>query len=106
MSLRLLPRDSAAFFVEAGGVDELHLAAPGRGFAFAEQPDVGGDAGVVKDVVGQGYDGIEVVVFQDVAADLGGAAARVAGEEGGAVLDDAALPCGLRWARAVWRKSI
>ena len=91
----LVAQGLAAFFVQAGGIDELHLAAPGFGLVLAEQPDIGGDAGIVKNVVGQGDDGVEVVVFEDVAAYLGGAAARIAGEEGRAVLDDGRAAFGL-----------
>ena len=75
----------------AAGVDELHLAAPGGGFAVVDEPDVGGDAGVVEQVVGHGHDGVEPVVFEDVLADVARAAARVAVEQRRAVEDDGEL---------------
>lgn len=79
----LVAQGLAPLFVQAAGVDELHLArAASAGLLVGEQPDIGGNAGIVKDVVGQGDDGFQQVVFQDVFADVGGAAARVAGEEG------------------------
>ena len=85
----LVAQGLAPLFVQAAGVDELHLArAAGAGLLVGEQPDIGGNAGIVKDVVGQGDDGFQQVVFQDVFADFGGAAACVAGEEGRAVVND------------------
>jgi len=33
------------------GVDQLHAAAPVGGFGIGQQPDTGGDAGVVEQVV-------------------------------------------------------
>lgn len=77
----------AKLFVEVGGVDELDFAATGFGFVVAEDPDVGGDVGVVEDVVGQLDDGFEEVVLDEVLADVAGAAASIAGEESGAVVD-------------------
>ena len=59
------------------------------GLAVAEQPDVGADAGIVKDLLRQGDDGLQPVVFHDPAADLRLARACAAGEERGAIHDDA-----------------
>ena len=42
----------AEFAVGARSVDELHFAAAVRGFGVGEDPDVGGDTGVVEEVVG------------------------------------------------------
>ena len=69
------------------GVDQLHAAPPRRGLGVGQQPDVGGDASVVEQVIRQLDDGVQQVVFDDVAADVGFAAARVAGEQAGAVVD-------------------
>ncbi|MNR38750.1 hypothetical protein D3C85_1568810 [compost metagenome] len=41
------------------GVDQLHAAAPAGGFGIGQQPDIGGDAGVVEQVVRQLDDGVE-----------------------------------------------
>ncbi len=59
-----------------------------RGLAVGEHPDVGGDAGVVEQLLGQRDDGLQPVVFQYPAPDFAFATARVAGEEGRAVHDD------------------
>jgi hypothetical protein len=58
------------------------------GLPVAQDPDVGGDAGVVEELLGEGDEGLEPVVLQDPAADLALAAAGVAGEQGRAVHDD------------------
>ena len=52
------------------------------------QPYIGGDAGVVEAVVGQLYNGIQPVIFDQIAANLAGAGTCVAREQAGAVLDD------------------
>ena len=52
------------------GVDQLHLALAMLGLAVGEHPDVGGDAGVVEEVQGQGDDRFEPVVLDDPAADV------------------------------------
>ena len=44
--------------------------------AVGHDPEVGGDAGVVEELVGQGDDGLQPVVLDDPAADLGLARAR------------------------------
>ncbi len=63
---------------------------PRRGafFAVGQNPEVGGDAGVVEELVGQGDDRFEPVVLDDPTADFRFAAAGVAGEERGAIEDD------------------
>ena len=91
-----LERDLAALGAEAlaqqgperGGVDELHPAAPRGPLPVREHPDVGGDAGVVEELLGQGDERLEQVVLENPAANLALAAARVAGEERRAVHDD------------------
>ena len=89
MLLRLLPRLFFILHEELAGVDELDLALALRLLAVGEHPDVGGDAGVVEELVGQGDDGLQPVVLDDPAADVALAAAGVAGEERRAVEDDA-----------------
>jgi hypothetical protein len=64
-------------------VDELHLALAVVGLAVGHNPDVGVDARVVEHLVGQGDDGFEQVVLQQVAANLALARARCPGEAGG-----------------------
>ena len=80
-----------------GSVDKLHLASAVRRLAVAEHPDVGGDAGVVEHVERQGDDGFQPVVLDNPAANVALALARVAGEEGTAVvhLGDAAAQRGI-----------
>ena len=94
--LLAVERDLAALVAEAlaqraperRGVDELDAAAPPGPLAVGEHPHVGGDAGVVEELLGQGDERLEQVVLEDPAADLALAAARVAGEERRAVHDD------------------
>ena len=71
-----------------GGVDELHLPRAVGGLVLVQHPDISADAGVHKHIGAHLHDGVQPVVFQNVAADLAGAAARVAGEQGRAVLND------------------
>ena len=87
--LRLLPRLFSIFTKNAARVDELDLALALGFLAVGEHPDVGGDAGVVEELVGQGDDGLQPVVLDDPLADVALAAAGVAGEERRAVEDDA-----------------
>ena len=56
--------------------------------AVGQHPDVGGDAGVVEELLRQGDDGFQPVVLQNPAADFALAAAGIAGEERRAVHDD------------------
>ena len=89
ISLRLEPRLLRIFCQKLRGVDELHDALAVVGLAVGEHPDVGGDAGVVEHVGGQRDDGLDQVVLQHVAADLGLAGAGAAGEQRRAVEHDA-----------------
>ena len=73
---------------KVGGVDQLHLTLPFCRFAIAQHPDVGGDAGVVEELLRQGNERVEQVVLQHETPDLALAAAGVAGEEGRPVHDD------------------
>ena len=65
----------------------MHLALPMRGLAIGQHPDIGGDAGVVKHVERQGDNGLQIIVFDDPAADIALALPGVAGEQGTAVVD-------------------
>ena len=60
-----------------------------RLLAVGEYPEVGRDAGVVKELVGQRDDGLQPVVFDDPLADVALAAAGIAGKKRRAVEDDA-----------------
>ena len=71
----------AELFVELGGIDELDLALAVLGLLVGEHPDVGGDAGVVEDVVRELDDGFQQVVLDEVLADVTGTAAGIPGEE-------------------------
>ena len=71
------------------GVDQQHLALALLRLAVRHEPQVGRDVGVVEHVRRQGHDRVQVVVLQDVAADLRFAAAGVAREQRRAVVDQA-----------------
>ena len=73
---------------ERRGVDELDLAAPLGPFPVREHPDVGGDARVVEELLGQCYQRFEQIVLENPAANLTLTAAGVAGEERRPVHDD------------------
>src|SRR6266545_5468599 len=74
----LLRADQLALFAEAlahldpqfAGVDELNLAAACGALAIREDPEVGRDAGVVKELVRQSDDRLQPVVLDDPAPDL------------------------------------
>ena len=66
---------------ERGGVDQLYLAPALRRLAVGQQPHVGGDAGVVEELLRQRHQYFEHIVLQDVAADFALAAAGVAAEQ-------------------------
>jgi hypothetical protein len=74
--LALAAQALAHLLPHAAGVDQLHLALARFGLAVADDPDVGGDAGVVEHVGGQADDGLTQVVLQHVAADFALAASR------------------------------
>lgn len=84
----LLAEGAAHLVGGVRGVDELHLALAGCGLAVRDDPDVGADAGVEEELIGQGDDGLDEVAREEPAADLALAAPGVAGEEGRAVEDD------------------
>ena len=76
---------------EARAVDQLHLASPLLRLAVGDEPDVGEDAGVVEKLVRQGDDGVEPVVLDDPAPDIGRAGPGIAAEQGRAIEDDGDL---------------
>ena len=68
--LALAPEAFPHFLPVAAGVDELDFALSVLGLAVADDPDVGADARVVEHVGGQGDDGLDEVILQQVPADL------------------------------------
>ena len=79
-----------------GCVDELHLALSMLGFSIGEHPDIGGNAGIIEKIERERDDGLQPVVFDDIAADIALALPCIAGEKGGAVVylgDPAAKRC-------------
>jgi hypothetical protein len=91
ISRRLLPRLLGICVQNGltGDIQEPHLARGLGGLAVAQNPEVGLDAGVVEELLGQADDGVEPVVLQNPAADFALAAAGLAGEQGRAVEHDA-----------------
>ncbi len=83
----LLAQVLAQGAIPGGGVDELHAALPVGGFAVAQQPDVGGDAGVVEHVQRQGDDRLQPVILDDPAPDVALPLAGIAGEQRRTVVD-------------------
>ena len=102
-----LGADGLAPGLEAmAGVDQLHLARPMEGLVLAQDPDIGGDARVHELVRGELDDGVQPVVLQNIAADLAGAAAGVAGEQGRAVLDDGHFAVGSQFGETIQHKEL
>ena len=85
-SRRLAPRLLRSRVQNA--VASMSWTRPRRPLAVGEHPDVGGDAGVVEELLGQGDERLEQVVLENPAANLALAAARVAREQRRAVHDD------------------
>ena len=96
----------ASRFIATAGVDQLHLARAAGGLVLRAYPDISGNARVHELVVAELDDGVEPVVFEDVAANLAGAAARVAGEERAAVLDNRHLAIGRELREAVQHEKL
>ena len=71
----------ATLLVAVGRVNELHLAAAVGGLVLAQHPDIGGNAGVHKLVSGKLNNGVQPIVFQDILADVAGAAPGIAGKQ-------------------------
>ena len=74
---------------EVAGVDELDSATALLFLPVRQNPDVGGNAGVVEKLVGQGDNRLQPVVLDDPLADVGFAAPGVARKQRRAVEDDA-----------------
>ena len=70
-------------------VDQLNLALAFGGFLVGKHPDVGRNAGVVEHAFGQGDDGLQKIVLENVATDLAFTTARATRKQGRAVEDDA-----------------
>ena len=68
-------------------VDELDLAFTRRELLVGDNPDIGGDAGVVEKLVRQGDDGLQPVILDDPASDFTLARACTPGEQWGAIED-------------------
>ena len=75
--------------VEIDRIDELHFAFALALLAVGHDPDIGADAGVVEELIGEGDDGFQPIVLNDPAADFAFAGAGIAGEEGRSIEDDA-----------------
>ena len=73
---------------EPGAVYQLYLAPPSLQLAVRQDPDIGGDAGVEEEFVGQRDDALQPVVFDNPFSDVALAAAGIAGEHRGTVQDD------------------
>jgi hypothetical protein len=67
--------------VETGCVDELNLILAGFGFLVGQHPNIRADASAEEDIGRQGDNGLDVVIFQQPAADLAFALAGVADEQ-------------------------
>ncbi|MCY1305563.1 hypothetical protein D9M70_553750 [compost metagenome] len=83
----LLAQVLAQLLVKVGGVYQLHFAAPLLILLVGQQPDIGSDASVVEQVVGQLDNGFEVVFLDEVAADVAFAPTCVPGEQGRTVVN-------------------
>ena len=55
---------------KAGGVDELHLARPPGRLAIGDNPDIRGDAGIVKQVGGQRHNRFQPVMLDNPLAKI------------------------------------
>ena len=82
-----VPQVFPKFLKTPGGINELDFSFFPVCFIVGQQPDIGGDSGVVKQIVGQLDDGFQQVVFNDVAADIAFTASRIPGEQTGPVMN-------------------
>ena len=73
--------------VSLGRIDELNLIHVVPLLLVGDEPNIGGDAGVVEDVIRQLNDGFHQVAFYQMAADIALTAAGVSCEEGGTVVN-------------------
>ena len=72
-----------------------------RGLVLGDNPDVSGDAGIVEAVVGELHNGVQPVVFNQIAANFRLTGTSVPGKQGGAVLDDGHATLRLQLGQAV-----
>ena len=79
--LALVPERLAHLLPLVAGVHEHDLVLERGPLAVGQDPEVGGDAGVVEELVGQGDDAFEVVHLQDPLPDLRLARLGGAGEQ-------------------------
>ena len=87
-AIAFVPKVFWLFLELLARVNQHHAPAMAGGLVVSQQPDVGEDAGVVEQLVGQHDDGVEPVVLQNPAADFALARAAVAVRERRAVEDD------------------
>jgi hypothetical protein len=60
----------AQLLVSLRGINELYLAATSFLFVVGQNPTVGGNAGIVEDIVWELDNGIDKVILQQIAADV------------------------------------
>ena len=73
---------------DAGGINQLHIALAFRALVLGQNPDIGGDTRVVKQVGGQCDNGFQQILFQNPAANLAFARCRTARKQRTAVFDN------------------
>ena len=73
----LLAQVLAQGLVPLGSIDKLHAAFAVFRLAVREHPNIGGNAGVVEHVEGQGNDGLKPVILNNPAANIALALARI-----------------------------
>ena len=76
---------------KAGAVDQLHRAFAFRNLPVGHEPDVGVDTGIVEKLVRQSDDGVQPVIFDDPAPDVGRAGPGIPAKERRTVEDDGDL---------------
>ena len=76
---------------EAGAIDELYFAAPFRRLAVRHEPHVGKNPGVVEKLIRQRHDGVEPVILDDPAANVGRPRSRILPEKSGEPLKTMAI---------------
>ena len=83
------------------GIDEKNVFFVALWLVLGDEPNIGSNSRVVEAVVGELHYRIQPVIFDDVAANLALPAARIPGEEGGAVLDNRHAPGIFQFGNAV-----
>ena len=78
--------------IDAGGINQLHIALAFRALVLGQNPDIGGDTRVVKQVGGQRDNGFQQILFQNPAANLALAGCCAARKQRTAVLDNRSAP--------------